>query len=412
VLLEQALQVLATLPSCAVLCCRAAVRNARTRLTSEKYTAFVCAVPADEPTTSQGTPLSSGKTRSLWAYAPRIVASLCIAGGFVWLFKRGGLPLIPPASTLAAVHPGAAAAFALLTVAAIYLRVHRWVPLLRAVAPDISEPRVVGIGLIGIATIMFAPLRMGEAARPYLLARDGKVTFFQALGAAGAERVVDGLVLTLTAAIALSLSTPISPLPDHLGDVALPVSIIPRAIYIAAVVFSGGAVALIVFYAARGFARKFTLALLSPISPKLANFVTGTLERLADGLSVLGSPKNRLRFLGETLLYWLCQFIAQWVLMRGCGIDASIEQACVTLGVLGLGVIVPAGPGLFGAFQIGTYSGLALYFPIALLRSSGAAVAFISYASQLFAMLVALGIGFWLLGRNKRPILLESAGRT
>ncbi|HEY3256299.1 MAG TPA: lysylphosphatidylglycerol synthase transmembrane domain-containing protein [Polyangiaceae bacterium] len=349
---------------------------------------------------------------TLWRYAPRIVASLAIAGLFVWVFHRGGLPLIPPAGTLSAIKPWTIAAFGLFTAFSTYLRVHRWVPLLRPVAPDISEQRVVAIGLIGIATIMFAPLRLGEAARPYLLARDGKVTFFQALGAAGAERVVDGLVLTLSAALALVLSTPISPLPNHLGDVPLPVSIAPRAIYGAAVVFSGGALALTVFYLARGFARKVTMTLLSPISVKFANFVTSTLERLADGLNVLGSPENRLRFFTETLLYWLCQFIAQWLLMRGCGIEGSIAQACVTLGVLGLGVIVPAGPGLFGAFQIGTYLGLALYFPVTILRTSGAAMAFVSYAVQLSAMLLSLGVGFWLLGRSKRPALLESAERT
>jgi len=381
-------------------------------LTSRKDTALVRAVSASEPTTRPGTPIPSGKTRSAWAYAPRILASLAIAGGFVWLFKRGGLPLLPPASTLSALQPGMTAAFVLFTVISIYFRVHRWVPLMRAVAPDISEQRVFGVGLIGIATIMLAPLRMGEAARPYLLARDGKVTFFQALGAAGAERVVDGLVLTLSAALALTLSTPISPLPDHLGDVALPVSIIPRAIYVAAVVFTGGALALTVFYFARGFAHKVTMTLLGPISAKLASFVTGTLERLADGLNVLGSPDNRLRFFGETALYWLCQYIAQWLLLRACGIPASLAQTCVTLGVLGLGVIVPAGPGLFGAFQIGTYSGLALYFPLTLLRTSGAAVAFISYACQLLAMLLSLGLGFWLLARSKRALLLQSPDRT
>jgi len=370
-------------------------------------------VSADELTKSPEPPLSSSrKTNSVWVYAPRILASLAIAGGFVWLFKRGGLPLIPPASTLSAVQPWGLLGFALFIVASVYLRVHRWVPLLRAVAPDISETRVVGIGLIGIATIMFAPLRMGEAARPYLLARDGTVTFFQALGAAGAERVIDGLVLTLSSVFALALSTPLSPLPDHLGDVALPVSIIPRAIYVAATVFTGGALALTVFYFARSFARKLTLTVLSPISPKLAQFVTSTLERLADGLSVLGSAHNRVRFLLETLAYWFCQFAAQWLLMRACGIDASIAQACVTLGVLGLGVIVPAGPGLFGAFQIGTYSGLALYFPLSTLRTAGAAMAFVSYAGQLSAMLLSLAVGFWVLARSKRATLLESPNRS
>lgn len=334
----------------------------------------------------------------------------------MWLFKRGGLPLIPDASTLATVQPWAVAAYLLCSLLGTYLRVHRWVPLLRPVAPDISEKRVVSVGLIGIATIMLAPLRMGEAVRPYLLARDGKVTFFQALGAAGAERVVDGLVLIVTAAIALTLSTPLSPLPDHLGEVALPVSIIPHALFVAAAVFMGGALALTVFYFARGFAHDVTTKLLSPISKKLASFVTGTLERLADGLSVLSSPGNRGRFFGETLAYWLCQFVAQFLLLRGCGINASVAESCVTLGVLGLGVIVPAGPGLFGAFQIGTYSGLALYFSVEVLKTSGAAMAFFSYAGQLVANLLALAVGLWLFSRTKeaKPLALanESASQS
>lgn len=334
-------------------------------------------------------------------YAPRIALSLLIAGGFVWLFHRGGLPLFPSRQALSTLQPWAIPAYALLTLIAIFFRVHRWIPLLRPVAPDISEARVVGVGLVGIAAIMFAPLRMGEAARPYLLARDGKVSFFQALGGAGAERVVDGFVLTVVSAAAMALSTPISPLPNHLGSMPLPVSIIPRAIYMAATVFTGGFVALTVFYGARVFAHRVTSALLSPISPKLAAFVTGTLERLADGLKVLGSPRDRVLFFAETALYWGAQLLGQWLLMRGCGIQASFAEACVSLGVLGLGVIVPAGPGLFGAFQIGTYSGLALFFPLTILVSSGAAMVFVSYAVQLVSMALSLAVGFWILARHK-----------
>ena len=338
---------------------------------------------------------------ALRKYAPRVLASLAIAGGFVWLFRAGGLPLLPPAGALSTLQVWAVPAYALFMLAAIFLRVHRWVPLLRPIAPEVSATRVIGIGFVGIAAIMFAPLRMGEAARPYLLARDGKVSFFQALGAAGAERVVDGWMLTGFSAIAMAVSTPLSPLPDHLGEMPLPVSIIPRAIYAAACVFTGAFVALAFFYGARSFARRVTHTLLNPISPKLASFVTDTLERLADGLKVLGSPQNRLRFFGETLLYWVCQILGQWALMRGCGIQGGIAEACVCLGVLGLGVVVPAGPGLFGAFQIGTYSGLALFFPLAVLTTSGAAMVFVSYAVTLTAMLISLGLGSWILARTK-----------
>jgi hypothetical protein len=69
--------------------------------------------------------------------------------------------------------------------------------------------------------------------------------------------------------------------------------------------------------------------------------------------------------------------------------------------VLGLGVVVPAGPGLFGAFQIGTYSGLALFFPLSVLQSSGAAMVFVSYAVQLLTMALSCALGFWLLARRE-----------
>jgi uncharacterized protein (TIRG00374 family) len=341
--------------------------------------------------------LSTRALRTLWAHAPRLVVSLVIAGGFVWLFHKGGLPLLPPRSAFSKLQAWVVPTYAAITLTAMFLRTHRWVYLLRPIAPDISERRIVGIGMVGVAAILFAPLRMGEAARPYLLARDGKVSFFQALGAAGAERVVDGFVLTLVSAVALWASTPISPLPDHLGNMPLPVSAIPRAVYVMLSVFSGAFAAMTVFYGARAFARRVTQAVLGLVSAKLANFVTSTLERLSDGLSFLASRANGIRFSLETVAYWGVTFAGQWVLMRGCGIQGSFAEACVSLGVLGLGAIVPAGPGFFGAYQIAIYSGLALYFSQATLVSSGAAMVFVSYAAQLVLTALACAFGLWLL---------------
>jgi uncharacterized protein (TIRG00374 family) len=346
---------------------------------------------------SKASPLGARVLQTLWTHAPRLVVSLVIAGGFVWLFHRGGLPLIPPRSAFATLEPWAVPAYAALTFTGMLFRTHRWLYLLRPIAPDISEKRVVGIGMVGTAAILFAPLRMGEAARPYLLARDGKVSFFQALGAAGAERVVDGFVLTVVTASALLLSTPISPLPNHLGDMPLPVSAIPRAVYIAVSIFSSAFLAMTVFYIARGFAHRVTQSIFGLVSARLADFVTGTLERLSDGLRFLSSRTNGLHFFGETAIYWGCSLLAQWVLMRGVGIPGSFAEASVSLGVLGLGAIVPAGPGFFGAYQIAIYSGLALYFSQATLVSSGAAMVFTSYASQLVLAALGCGLGFWLL---------------
>jgi uncharacterized protein (TIRG00374 family) len=351
--------------------------------------------------------LGARARHALWVHAPRLVASLVIAGGFVWLFHRGGLPLIPARSAFTNLRPWAVPGYAALTVASMLFRTHRWLQLLRPIAPDISERRVLGIGLVGIAAILFAPLRMGEAARPYLLARDGKVTFLQGLGAAFAERVLDGVVLTSVSALALTLSTPISPLPNHLGAMPLPVSAIPRAIYLAFTVFVSAFVAMTLFYVARGFARRATRAVFGMFSGRLADFVTATLERLSDGLSFLSSGRNCSYFLSETAAYWACALLGQWLLMRGSGIAGSLAESSVVLGVLGLGAVVPAGPGFFGAYQVGIYSGLALYFPQATLISAGAAMVLISYVTQLTATALGCGVGFWLL-RGKRAALSEA----
>ncbi len=337
--------------------------------------------------------------RILWAQAPRLLASLVIAGGFVWLFRRGGLPLIPPRSAFEKLQLWAIPAYAGLITLGMWFRVHRWVYLLRPIAPEASARRVVGIGFVGIAAILFAPLRLGEAARPYLLSRDGKLSFFQGLGAAGAERVVDGLVIMFVSASAMAMSTPISPLPNRVGDMPVPVSAVPHAIYAGLVVFTGAFAALLVFYGARELAHRFTQRVLGVVSVRLANFVTDTLERLADGLKVLASPHDRLRFFGETLLYWGCNFLATWALMRGSGIAGSFPEACVSLGVLGLGAIIPAGPGFFGTYQIATYTGLALFFSQRTVLTAGAAMVFISYATQLVLTALAAALGFWMLGR-------------
>ncbi len=334
---------------------------------------------------------------SLRRHAPRILVSLLIAAAFVWLFRRGGLPLLPERSAFAKLNPWAVSAYVVMIFVGVWFRAHRWIHLLRPIAPTATPRRVVGSCLVGVAAILFAPLRLGEAARPYLLARDGKVSFFQGLGAAGAERVVDGLVLTAVAAVAMALATTISPLPTHVGDIRVPVAVVPHAIDAALAVFAGGFAALVVFHAARELAHRLTHRMLDPISPRFANFVTDTLERLADGLKVLGSPRDRWRFFAETLLYWGLVFTATWILLLGTGVHSSFAQACVSLGVLGLGAVIPAGPGFFGTYQIAIYTGLALFFDQATVLSSGAAMVFVSYATQLVVSAIAGVIGFVLI---------------
>jgi uncharacterized protein (TIRG00374 family) len=337
---------------------------------------------------------------SLWRGAvPRVVISLVLAGGFVWLLARGGLPLLPPKESLLSVPGSTLVEYLLLVAGATALRTYRWNYLIRPIAPQARPLRVMAMSLVGFGAIFLLPLRSGEVVRPYLIARDGEVTFMQAAGTVGAERVIDGLVLTSLTFIALSLATPISPLPSSLGDLPLPVAAVPAAVYSALLLFGGAFLVMTAFYFARVPARRLTKSVLGVISPRLGEWAAATLERLADGLSFLPSKGHLVRFLVATFACWFLGILAQWVLLVGLGLDATLAQATTTLGVQGLGSLVPAGPGMFGAYQIAGFSALAMFFPMAKVKVEGAIFIFVAYSVNLLFNALQLLLGFVLMAK-------------
>jgi hypothetical protein len=149
-----------------------------------------------------------------------------------------------------------------------------------------------------------------------------------------------------------------------------------------------------VFFFARDFARRATNAVIGVISPTLADLLAEVVERVAEGLRFLPSPALLVPFLAETLAYWLVNAFGVQLLAWGCGLTSiTLAQAAVTVGCLGVGILVPAGPGYFGAFQLSTYMALAMYFPEALLVGPGAAFVFFLYATQIGFHIVAMAIG-------------------
>jgi hypothetical protein len=282
---------------------------------------------------------------------------------------------------------------------ATYFRTFRWLHLLRPIASELSPGRVLGIGLVGYSATFLAPLRMGEVVRPYLLSRDHEVTFFQALGTVGAERVIDGLFLTVLSVVALLSANEVDPLPTHLGDLQVPVAAIPAALCGALLVFSGALLAMVVFYRSRGWARRVVERSVGLVSLRLSAWVQSTLERLADGLRFLPSRIHLLRFVRDTAIYWGLGIAGQWLLLRAVGLPATPAEACVTMGAMGLGTLIPSGPGFFGAYQLSAFSALALFYPAPAVLSYGAAFVFLSYCAQLSSNVLSLVPGFWLMRR-------------
>ena len=330
------------------------------------------------------------------AFALRLALSLAFGAGFAWMLARGGLPIVPGRAAFAELSPWAVPVYLLTLVGVHWFRAARWRFLLRPVG-RVSLRDVVSTSFAGFAAILFLPLRMGEVVRPYLVSKRGTVRGWEAAGTVAAERVIDGLCLTAVLFVGLGTTTALSPLPDHVGELNVPVSAVPRAAHVALAVFAACFVLMALLYGWRSRALRLVRSTIGLVSPRLAESTVTVLERVADGLRFLPRARDLAPFLLETACYWGLNAAGLWLLAQGCGLPAiGFGEACVVMGCIGIGILVPAGPGYFGTFQISAYLALAMYVPPERVAVTGAAYVFVVYVSQLGQHLVGAAIGAWL----------------
>jgi uncharacterized protein (TIRG00374 family) len=335
----------------------------------------------------------------------KLIVSLFIAAAFAFTLRRGGLPIIPPADALRRVDVGSCVLYMLLFIGWNTVRATRWRHLLAPIA-HVPLRRIVAISWIGFAAILIFPLRAGEIVRPYMMRQKGKISMAAATGTVGAERIIDGLFITLLLGVALQLAHPLSPLPDHIGKLHIPVAAVPLSAYLSLAGFTSAFVLMGVFFFRPTFGRRIVEASLGVFSKPLAARVSEFVARSVDGLRFLPHKRYFGLFLAETTVYWLANGFSMWVLARGCGITSiTIVQAFVVMGVLGVGILVPAGPGLFGAFQASTYAGLAMYFHDDVVLGPGGAFVFLLYALQCAWQLLTAGF-FLLVDREAARLVI------
>jgi uncharacterized protein (TIRG00374 family) len=330
---------------------------------------------------------------ALQRHGLKLAVSLLLGGGIAWVLARGGLPLVPPTSAFAALRPWTVVAYVGSLAVVHFLRAVRWRHLLRPVGRA-SFRSVLAVSWIAFGAILLSPLRSGEIVRPYLITKRSNVRGWEAAGTVGAERVIDGLVLSVMLFAGLQLATALSPLPDHVGNLPVPAAAVPKAAYSALALFMAAFALMGTFFFARDFARKATFAVIGVVSRGLAERLAGIVERVADGLRFLPSPAHLVPFLAETIAYWIVNIAGVQLLAWGTGLEGmTLAQAAVAVGCLGFGILVPSGPGYFGAFQLSTYMALAMYFPEEMLTGPGAAFVFLLYVTQVGFHVLAMGIG-------------------
>ncbi len=342
-------------------------------------------------------------------HALALVASVVVAGGFVWLLERGALPVVPAQASFADVRWGVVLAYALLFVGSHVTRCSRWRLL---IAPS-QRPKLgltVALGLIGYGALVLLPFRLGEAARPALLHGKAKVPLGTSAGVVAAERIVDGLVLSSVLFASLLGAKLVSPLPDHIGSLPVPASIIPTVAWGGVIVFGSLSLGMVVFYLCRDPLQRLVNRALGKLMPKLALRLTRAIASVADGFRFLRDLSTLPTFALLTALYWGLSIVGIWFLVGAVGVPApTLAQASVILGVIGLGLVIPNAPGFFGTFQISAYSAMVLFYPLEVVTSAGAVFVFLLYVIQMAGTLGTAGAALaWLLTQSSSPRPLAS----
>jgi glycosyltransferase 2 family protein len=97
------------------------------------------------------------------------------------------------------------------------------------------------------------------------------------------------------------------------------------------------------------------------LAPRLEARGRDALLGLANGLSVLRTPRHFAAVLWWTVLHWLTNAFAFWLAFRAVGIEAPFSAALFLQGIIAVGVAVPQAPGFFGAFEGFGKVGLGVY---------------------------------------------------
>lgn len=311
-----------------------------------------------------------------------------ISAFFVWLtLRHKDLPTLW--EQIKSVDYGYLSLYVVLLLGVHLLRTVRWGILLEPLDNAIGFKRLNAASAVGFMLLVILPLRMGEVARPALIADADrkKITFSSALASVAVERVVDGIVMTL---LLLGI------LPFVHGD-SPDVNKVRLFGWLFFAVFGGGGVFLVFAYFQHALALKIVHTVGDPISPKLTAKALGIMEAFIRGLHAVPSVSKIGAFLVLTVVYWGLNGYGLSVLAKGFGFELDPLAMYTTLAVVTVGVMIPAGPGMAGVFQWATEVGLGLVIPAAVVGRVAGAYSNVLWAAQ-FGQQVGLGLLFMAIG--------------
>jgi len=275
----------------------------------------------------------------------KVIAGLALSALLVWLSIRGiefrgvidGFRMIRCGYVLPAV-----AAMFLMQL----LRSIRWGLILRPIG-KVDPLSLFSVTSVGFLAIIAIPVRLGELARPYLIAKKSCIPMSSALGTIFVERVLDGLTVLIIAVLALFF-TPLPPWLVRSSVLFLLVTLGLFAVMIRVIV-----------------RREATLRILAPLIGRLPARYAGAVNRLIDhfieGFRIVADPALLFSATLLSIIIWLVDVLAIYLLFLAFGLNLPVAAAFVLMIILIIGIAIPTAPGFIGNWHYFCILGLGLF---------------------------------------------------
>lgn len=241
---------------------------------------------------------------------------------------------------------------------------------------------------IGFMMLIILPFRLGEFARPFLIAQRSGIRRSAAMTSVVLERITDGILVAVVMRAVLFF------VPEDAPNLAL----VRAGANIMFAIFAGGLAFLLFALWQQQRAVRLVRATLGRISHRLADVAAHIVDTFVGAMRQLPDRRQLLAFFGLTLAYWLANGAGMSLLGLafagagpGEGFHLSLFQGYVVMCVLVVGVMIPAAPGMVGTFQLAVKIGLLLFLPEAVANSAGLAFANVLWLCQT-AQQVGLGL--------------------
>jgi hypothetical protein len=228
---------------------------------------------------------------------------------------------------------------AVVNVANTWIEGLRWQTVLRASDIRIKAHRAFASMLVGTVGNVLLPLKLGEAARAWTLARIERVPLPTVMSTVVLDRIIDGVAIVPMLAVLLVAGVPLG--------LTLPSGRATAIGVLAAAVMLGLLVA-----GARRLRSRHGAGSGSRFAPHLESF--------GKGLATLRQRHSLARAGALALLSWCTRTVVVWSMFPAFGIAASPMHALLTLVTINVSIVVIATPGNVGTFELAAAAALHL----------------------------------------------------